>query len=196
MKSGSNNRTEKGKFGRHLATSNRGGGSKNPATPLVIIEHERRDQQQLCNSLELVADQLREKVDGYLCESIYKKLRFDLPVYHRNEESLFGLISRNTPTTLEVAQIIKCVRQEHAIHNCYADELYDSLRVLRSRGDIQSYDAIGYMLRCCFETMRRHLKWEDLTLMPLADRYLTTEDLANLSAMLAENRRDIGLNIV
>lgn len=195
MHSGSSDLIGEGKSGQPDKVGH-GGALKKPIPPLVLIEYERRDQHHLCNSLELLADQLPESVDGYLCESIYEKLRFDLPVYHRNEEALYLLIGRNAPPLLKVSPILEYVRKEHTIHNCYADELYEPLQELRTGGDIQNSDTIGYMLRCCFETMRRHLEWEDLTLMPLAGRCLTAEDQTQLSKTLAKNRKDIGLNIV
>ena len=166
------------------------------ATALTIIEYERTEQRQLCNRLELLADQLPEDVDHSLCEGIYEKLRFELPIYHRNEEALFDLISRHPPSKMDVSPILKYVRQEHAIHNCYADELHESLEVLRTGGYIQNPEMIGYMLRCSFETLRRHLEWEDLTVMPLAGRFLTTADFATLTEILAENRRELKPNII
>ncbi len=185
----------KGKSGRSDETD-QGVDWKTSAPPLAHILHERRDQHYLCGNLELLADQLPENVDAYLCERIYEKLRHDLPVYHRDEEALFDLISRNAPAELKVPQIVSYVCKEHAVHGCYADELCEPLQLLRVGADVENFDTIGYMLRCCFEAMRHHLQWEDLTLMPLAEPCLTAEDLDSLSAAFAENRKNIGLSIV
>ena len=167
---------------------------KIPITPLAIIEHERDQQRKLCRSLELIADQLPNEVDRSLCQKTYDKLRSKLPIYHQNEEALFGLIGRRASRSMGLDAILTQVSEEHAIHNCYAEEFYELLDALNAQRHNQNYDMIGYMLRCFFETIRRHLQWEELTLMPLAEHALTARDLTKLYDIVANNRGEIGLD--
>ena len=53
---------------------------------------------------------------------------------------------------------------------------------------------IGYMLRFCFDSIRRHIAWEDLTLVPLAPKVLTRSDLVKLCETVQRNRKAIGLS--
>ena len=92
--------------------------------------------------------------------------------------------------------MLECVRREHTIHNCYAHELYESLEVLRAGPGIRHASMIGYMLRFCFDSIRRHVAWEDLTLIPLAPSTLTRTDLAKLRETVERNRKAIGLPAV
>lgn len=184
------------KFGSEASSASRRYALKCSITPLAIIEYERKAQRRLCENLERIADQLPDEVDVSLYGSIYDKLRINLPVYHRNEEALFYCLHGYAPSWMDTSSLLERVRHEHAVHCCFADELNENLEALRAGLGIQNPNAIGYMLRFCFETMRQHLTWEDLTLMPLVGQFLTTEDLADLSEILAKNRKAISLDIV
>ncbi len=172
------------------------GALRGAINPFSVIEYERRDQRRLCDSLELVADQLPEQVDRYLCETLNEQLYFNLPIYHRNEEALFERIGRRAPSGMEVYPVLNRIRQEHAMHDCYADELRETLNVGCIGNGFQNPDMLGYMLRFFFETMRRHLAWEDLTLMPMVPQYLTSADLENLSTILTDNHSRLRVNLV
>jgi hemerythrin-like domain-containing protein len=187
---------KEGKFSSSAINGYGDKSSQMPVTPLAIIQFERKDQRRICDALELCADQLAGEVDFSLYESINEKLRFNLPIYHRNEEALFDCLIRITSIQDNISPIMNYVCHEHATHNCYADELHQNWEVLPNGSVIGNPDTIGYMLRSCFETIRRHLAWEDLTLMPLALRLLTTQDLNELSEKLAENRKAISLYII
>ena len=164
--------------------------------PLSIIRIEREDQIQLCNALEAIADQLPAEVDVSLSQKAYGSLRFNLPVYHLNEEALFQRLARNAPSSSDLSLLLEQVKYEHAVHNCYADEVGEFLQDPRPERVVLNSEALGYMLRCCFETMRRHLKWEDLIFMPLAETHTTPGDLRELSQVLVKHRSTLGLSIV
>ena len=146
--------------------------------------------------MERIADQLPNDVDVELYEHIYNKLRYNLPIYHRNEEALFECIRRRSTSGVDVSALLDCVVLDHGTHNCYADDLFEYLDVLRARSDVQNPSTIGFMLRFCFHSIRRHLAWEDLTLMPMAEDILTEEDLGQLSETVKLNRRHLGLRLV
>ncbi|MEX0345760.1 MAG: hemerythrin domain-containing protein [Rhizobiaceae bacterium] len=166
------------------------------ASALEIIQFERRDQLEVCDCLEMIADQLPDQVDISLYECTHEKLRHNLPVYHQNEEALFELVRERASESVDVPSMLECIRREHVVHNCYADELYESLNDLRAGRGTQSPAAVGYMLRFCFDSIRRHLAWENMTLIPLAKQILRSNDLAMLLDTVQENRKGISLKIV
>jgi len=171
-------------------------GSQQPASVWDIIQFERNDQLELCNGMELVADHLPDDVDIDLYEGIYEKLRRNLPIYHKNEEALFEQASRHETSWIDWSPVLECVRLEHATHNCYADEVYEYLNVLQTRTSINNPSTIGYMLRSCFYSIRRHLAWEDLMIIPVVKQVLTSDDLNELFHEINRNRYAIGLNVV
>jgi len=188
--------TGKGKSESRAVAEDWNKASPELSTALEIIRYERNDQLELCDGLELIADQLPDEVNVLLYESIYDKLRRTLPTYHQNEEVLFELISERNSSWVDIGAMLECVRREHTIHNCYAHELYENLEVMRAGSGIRNSSMIGYMLRFCFDSIRRHIAWEDLTLMPLAPKVLTTGDLTKLSVTIQKNRKAIGLSAV
>ena len=173
----------------HPGHSQDEGASAGSKRPFAAIEQERTEQRLLCDNLELIADQLPENLDPTLCEHTYQALRVDLPFYHRNEEALYGLIGRQPDAGADVIAMINQIRQEHAIHTCYADEFREVLTLLRNGAEARRPDMFGYMLRCCFDSMRRHLDWEDLTVLPIARGRLSRNELDELSKRLEQNRR-------
>ena len=178
-----------------------GSAGQNPNSPeyaavRAIIQLERNDQLKLCDGMELIADQLPDEVDFKLYESIYEKLRRNLPIYHRNEEALFERATWHELPLIEISSVLDCIRHEHATHNCYADELYEYLDVLRTGIGIKYPSTIGYMLRSCFYSVRRHIAWEDLMLMPVVKHILTADDVNELIDEISKNRRAIGLDVV
>ena len=166
------------------------------ATAWDIIQMERSDQRELCDAMELIANQLPDNVDIELYEHIHEKLHLNLPIYHENEEALFAYINRHESSLIDVPPILRCVRLEHATHDCFADEIYEFLGVLRAGSGVREPSTIGYMLRSCFHSIRRHMTWEDLILMPVARHTLTANDLSELLDRINVNRQTIGLNIV
>jgi len=170
--------------------------TQEPITPIGIIRLERNDQRRLCDNLEVIADYLPDTLGISLYESLYDKLRVNLPIYHRNEEALFDCILGQASLGIDISRALEWVRHEHTFQSYYADELAEELGILRTKGVFRNPEKTGYMLRFCFETIRQHLAWEDFTLMPLAEQSLTSEDLNRISEILANNRREIRVNCV
>ena len=156
--------------------------------PLAIIQHERADQRRLCENLELIADHL-PKFSNQSPVSIYDTLRNRLPVYHRNEEAMYLLLSHRCMKTLDLNMIIERITEEHNIHDCYADEFLAFLQDCESGADISVF---GYMFRYIFETIDRHLSWEEIVLMPLVEEYLTLSDKRELAKIITNNRKQFG----
>lgn len=173
--------------------SQKANGSPTSRDPLNIIGYERGDQRRLCETLESIADKLGETAEEPICRDAYAVLKDRLPVYHRNEEALFGLLAQHEPNLFPVAEIVEKIKSEHCAYESYADELDEFMESHRTGRDLGVY---GYMFRCFFETIRCHLDWEELTLMPSARHYLDSSDLDQLVEIVAENRRSIGLSVV
>lgn len=84
--------------------------------PLNIIGYERGDQRRLCDTLESIADKLRETAEESICRDVHAVLKKRLPVFHRNEEALFGLLAQHGPEMLPMSAILEKVKSEHTVH--------------------------------------------------------------------------------
>ena len=157
--------------------------------PLSIIFDQRSTQRTLCNELECIADQLGGPVDSNLCESVLRRLENDLPLYHLDEELLFSVLCSQDEGDLVLAQCAALATAEHRANETYVFELSEPLRDIGSGGALHSINTVGYMLRGCFDGLRRHLEWEDVVLLNGREQTLTGSSMKALEAGLARNRR-------
>lgn len=157
--------------------------------PLDVIEEDHLAQAGLCDCLERIADSLPDKVDRRLCASVIESLKLEMPRHHRDEElGLFPLIEKRAEAGDNVIDILARLALEHATDESFADELLESLELLRDGEKIKNPEMIGYMLRSFFECYRRHLLWENAIVLPLARARLTRDDLEELCGKMLDHR--------
>lgn len=115
----------------------------------------------LCTALEEIADSLPANVNRQKCIYAAKSLIPLVNGIHRyEEEAVFPLIERTVVGDGELAHAIARLKFEHVEDECFAEELTDTLTRLGS-GDITvNAEAAGYMLRGFFESIRRHIAFE------------------------------------
>jgi hypothetical protein len=166
--------------------------SNNQNDPLSIVAHERSSQYELCDELERIADQLGGPVDVQLCKSALFKLRHELPLYHRDETILFDLLAAHDPKDKVLERCIELATSEHSKIEYLAFELAEPISDLSSSIAPNNLDAVGYLLRCCFEITRQHLRWEDAVVFVNLENTLTEADRNALQAGLVRNRNLIG----
>ena len=159
------------------------------ARPLSIIEWERADQRRLCAMLDWLADSAAGGIDRAVCERAFVTLSRRLPVYHRNEEAVFALLAARGPGQLPVAEFLELVRQDHAAHDCYAMEFGEVVLEFDAGFNPGS---VAAMLRGFSGAIRRHLAFEDSTLMAMARTGLGRADMVVLTDILAMNRMSLG----
>ena len=117
----------------------------------------------LCDLLEQIADSIPENIDRFVCSSLTTELMPFIHSVHRfEEEVLYPLAgAQQTPDPT-----IERLKREHIEDRCFAEELSEALRELSLKRAPANPDALGYMLRGCFETMRRHIAFEHQHLRP------------------------------
>ena len=128
-------------------------------------------------------------MDSRLCDSVLRRLENDLPLYHLDEELLFGVLCTQHQDDLILSQCAALATAEHRANEAYIFELSEPLKDIRSGGTLHSINAVGYMLRCCFDGLRRHLDWEDVVLLNGRARTLSGSSIKTLEVGLARNRR-------
>ena len=158
------------------------------ADPIEVIALERSLQNQVCDDLEQFADQLGGPLDVKLCASVKDRLQTCLPLYHRDEEALFELMLKKEPDNRVLAACTEQAAAQHAAMQAYVFELLEPLVDMGVGIAPRNLDTVGYMLRYCFDCMRHHLQWEDVSIFRGQDRNLPVADLEQLRLAMIRNR--------
>lgn len=112
----------------------------------------------LCDVLEAIADSLPHP-DAGLCITTADALEPLVELTHVQEEDVLFpiLLASNRP---ELNQTVARLRREHLSDMATAGEVSDALRGVASSTSPLSPDAVGYLLRSFFDSMRRHVYGE------------------------------------
>lgn len=126
------------------------------------------EQLDLCQRLEDLADALPSKVDTLSATLLANRLRSTLRRCHRLEETVVFPILMTTE--MDVHPIFDRLRKEHQEDEDHACDVQDAIRVFVSASDRESAEKLGYMLRCLFVSLRRHLAFDRDYVLPLFKR--------------------------
>ena len=156
------------------------------ADPLGFLAEERAAQRALADLLEEIADALPQAAGGAAALVAAARLRRLVAQSQPAEESsLYALVERLAPPGAGARQAVALARREAAVAAGLAIELADELEALARRGVAGSPEALGYMLRACFEALRRRLDWVEAAILPQARAYLDPERIEALGEALA-----------
>lgn len=149
--------------------------------PLTLLADTVGEREMLCDQLEAIADSLPNSLDRTVVLSATRFLRHKVPAYHRDErDCLFPMLERRAPQSFGMNGIAMMMQNCQVDDEDYAFELADILETLADQQRVGNPDATGYMLRGFFQSYRRYLAWQRLTILPLAAHVLSAKDLENL----------------
>ena len=149
--------------------------------PLQIISKQREELRRLCIKMENVADMLPAPPGRATFQWIHSTLKQALPIFNRNEETLYSLIVAKYPESVtDSVKLISLIQAQHKTHIAFADE-FDELFLEDNGTDAE----LGYILRYFFETLSNHLDWEDAVMMPLAEGMLNKDDFSLIAKSIA-----------
>lgn len=135
---------------------------------LALVARSHARQIALCEDLETVADGLPNNINRQLCLHLARAVCPTIAAAHDVEERvLFPAVMVLSGTIPEIDTTIERLRWEHFEDMCFAEELHDALLSIGRGESTVSADAAGYMLRGFFESVRRHVAFEQETLAPL-----------------------------
>ncbi len=152
----------------------------------------------LCDVLESIADALPRTADASLATVAVRILRNALPEHVALEENhLFPMLRRRNAGDQSCQKVLLQLEHEHDADEAFAYEIADELDQIAGAQAPKNAEMLGYMLRGFFVSMRRHISWENATVLPLARRTLTEADLAELcEAVSARPQTEDGLQIL
>ena len=133
------------------------------------------DKLSLCQTLEEIADSLPDEVDKQKCKLAAREIWPLLRSVHSFEEKIiFPVLADRLAHLSGIEETIARLKSEHAEDECYAEELTDTLLLLGAGDRGVNFDAVGYMLRGFFESVRRHVAIErEIVLRLVNDREMT-----------------------
>ncbi|WP_102961341.1 hemerythrin domain-containing protein [Mangrovicella endophytica] len=150
--------------------------------PLLHLRHAHREQRDLCERLEAIADSLPYP-DAAECRQLAHDVEEALDRHHRLEdEILFPLLRRRLGAQSPLQGSIDRLMVEHIEDRDHAAEAAENLMRLADGCKRCEVDAIAFQLRGFFEAMQRHLAFEDEVILPKAEALLTNEEMAQLLA--------------
>lgn len=127
---------------------------------LATIRDAHREQLQLCDALEEIADSLPASINRQKCIYAAKALSpLVRNVHHYEETILFPRLRAAAGDIVLLEKTLARLKYEHFEDECYAEELTETLLRLGSGTQINQ-EAVGYMLRGFFESVRRHIAFE------------------------------------
>lgn len=132
--------------------------------PALVMQRVHDNKLALCAALEAVADALPESVCRAECLRIASLLVPLLRQAHAYEDDvIFPAYAAAAP---EAAPTIHRLRVEHVEDESFADEVTEILLAVGHGEPIANAEAMGFMLRGLFETLRRHIAFEREHVLP------------------------------
>ena len=140
-----------------------------PQQELLDLFMRARDEQlALCGTLEGIADSLPDSVDRQACIQTARAIGPLIDRAHRMEEDLlFPALEETGTVVFDLSATLERLRIEHAGDEFFAEELVEVLMSYGAGNPVQSAEATGYMLRGFFETLKRHIAFEQELLLPI-----------------------------
>jgi hemerythrin-like domain-containing protein len=139
------------------------------AVPCLDIGEAHGRKLELCEAIEAIADGLPSAVDRLQCLHIANQLVPLLRESHRyEEENVFPAFeTAGGCDALLRAASVRRLKAEHVEDECAAQDLTDVLFEIGHGGAIENPEALGFMLRAFFETIRRHISFEREHVLPI-----------------------------
>lgn len=157
--------------------------------PIAFLVNEHARQKEYCDRLDRMVSTLDIEPVANEAQEILDFLSKDLPLHVQDEErDLFPLLQDRCGKKSETAKILKQLSNEHDLDGDLVDFLIDDLRKLASGRSLPNPARLLINLKEFVETQRRHLAWEDRTILATADQVLSTGDRAHLAAAFRARR--------
>lgn len=158
--------------------------------PIAIMANEQEEYLALCVTLEEIADSLPGNVDftKAAAAALLLGAGFASHVYCQ-QDLLFPLLHERALPSDNIDVLLSQLKAEHAADMGLVVEVSEALHDLIGQRRADNPDMLGYLLRCFFESYRRHAAWEKHTLYNICRERLTAEDKINLTLRLASVAR-------
>lgn len=157
--------------------------------PLDFILADHKRQFLLCEELNRLAENLDTHDVATRASELLEFLETELPLHIQDEEcTLFPMLKDRCGNEEGLSGILSQLSKEHELDEDLVDFLKDDLKVLVAGRDIPNPTRLFINLREFTETQRRHLDMENRTVMVLARKRFSPEDLLHLANEMRKRR--------
>ncbi|MFP6740379.1 MAG: hemerythrin domain-containing protein [Alphaproteobacteria bacterium] len=153
----------------------------------IFAEHDR--QRIACAALERLADDPGADDANESAAYILDHLEVDLPLHIADEErDLFPMLKERCLPDDRIEEMLALRHMEHEDDDANCGALLAPLRGIAGGSRPNDETAFSARARAFARFQRRHLGWENGTVLPLAERRLSDDDNAALGASMAARR--------
>ena len=154
--------------------------------PIGLLTDEHDRQLALGEALTRLADEPQGEGAAKTAEAILGYLEQRLPLHVAAEiEDFYPLLQGRAEYSDEFEQFLVAMREEHDADGTIAQELAEPLRAIASGKPPPDAGQFQTLVRRFTALQRRHLLWENQTILGLARKRLEPEDLARIGWKLA-----------
>ena len=156
------------------------------ADPIEFIRFEHYRQRTLCDRLRRLADDLGHPVAAEDAARILEYLSAELPLHVADEaEDLMPLLFERSMRREDARAIAETLDREHEADQRGTQRLFEALLSLAAGEPLADPTRFSTTARAFEDKLRRHLVWENQTLLPLARKSLWTGDVEVLGLRMA-----------
>ena len=154
----------------------------------LLAEHFR--QRAMCDFLQRLAEDLSAPRASDLARTILTYLKEQLPLHILDEErDLFQLLKDRTLAAEAIEDAFAQLRKEHEEDERVAALVTAGLARLAAGDRPEDPEEFAAAARAFAEAQRRHVAYENSSILPLARSRLTRKDLNRLSRRMAARRK-------
>lgn len=156
------------------------------ADPLGFLGEALSAERALAALLEDIADALPGALRSAPASLAAMRLRQAATPWPPVEEITLQLSAeRAGPSDPATLRAVAIARHEAAVVAGLALELADEMELLARHGRVSQPEALGFMLRACFDAVRRRLDWIETAILPGVFARLDADGLAAIGDALA-----------
>ncbi|MDJ0945617.1 MAG: hemerythrin domain-containing protein [Kiloniellales bacterium] len=155
------------------------------ADPLGFILLEHREQEEICARLEKLVDDLTKPDASGEAAAIKAYLLEDLPDHETDEERVLLPLLQSRCRDDEIGLVLSRLRREHDQDRRLVETLVDDLGAICAEVPLGLPNDFAINALMLVERWRRHLFWENRSVLPLARRWLSEADLSALGHAIA-----------
>lgn len=156
------------------------------ADPIEFIRFEHYRQRTVADGLGRIAANLEGPETARYAAWALDYLSTDLPMHVADEaEDLMPLLRERCASRDQVEAISDTLEEAHKSDERATDWLFDGLRRLAAHGRPADPQGFVRAVLAFQDRLRRHLVWENQTLLPLARKHLWIGDVESLGLRMA-----------
>ena len=147
-------------------------------SPLVhqFVEH-LNALEALCRDLEKIADALPGSLNAEIGLKVAQNILPIINLAHQFEEQkIYPMFTKARSNGVELSADIERLKSEHWIDEDFGEEIGLALNDYIAHQSPMKAETLSWMLRGFFESMRRHIAFENAVILPMIEKKLASNN--------------------